>query len=389
MAENSTGARRAVRRVLGAAVAVSLVAAVAALGSAAVAQPSTEQKLDAAKAEFAQLKKDIASQQAELARLQAQAAVLAERYEQAYGRYEQITEDLRNTTLELRQAQEDHRALQEQLEARAREAYMTGPGSELEFLLGAATLADLSARLEYVNALTAEDADLATSVQNLRNELAGKKEDQTELQAKAAKALAEAEADRDALYAKLGEQQAILDDLAAKKARAEELVQDLAKQYRKELEALTASRVFPNSVLQVCPVGQPRALYDGFGAPRYGGGYHPHAGNDIIAPQGTPIFATFDGFAQAGYNTLGGNSVRVTGAAGYTYNAHLVQPGFTGSVRTGDVIGYVGATGDTSTPHLHFEWHPNAIPANWPASSYGYSVIGGAVNPYPLLAPIC
>ncbi|MBA3691503.1 MAG: hypothetical protein H0W82_08845, partial [Actinobacteria bacterium] len=60
-----------------------------------------------------------------------------------------------------------------------------------------------------------------------------------------------------------------------------------------------------------------------------------------------------------------------------------------GSVQTGDVIGYVGSTGDTSTPHNHFEWHPNTIPSNWPESPYGYSVIGDAVNPYPALAAVC
>ena len=63
-----------------------------------------------------------------------------------------------------------------------------------------------------------------------------------------------------------------------------------------------------------------------------------------------------------------------------------MQPGFTGNVSAGDVIGYVGATGDTSTPHDHFEWHPNVIPSNWPESPYGYSVIGDAVNPFPLLS---
>ena len=130
-------------------------------------------------------------------------------------------------------------------------------------------------------------------------------------------------------------------------------------------------------------------MYDGFGAPRYAGGYHPHAGNDIIAPQGTPIRATFDGYAQAGSNTLGGYSVNVYGDLGYTYNAHLMQPGVTGQVSAGQIVGYVGATGDTSTPHDHFEWHPNVIPADWPASPYGYSVIGSAVNPFPLLAQVC
>ena len=52
----------------------------------------------------------------------------------------------------------------------------------------------------------------------------------------------------------------------------------------------------------------------------------------------------------------------VYGDLGYTYNAHLMQPGVTGQVSAGDVIGYVGETGDTTTPHDHFEWHPNTIP---------------------------
>lgn len=53
------------------------------------------------------------------------------------------------------------------------------------------------------------------------------------------------------------------------------------------------------------------------------------------------------------------------------------------------MIGYVGATGDTSTSHNHFEWHPSTIPSDWPASAYGYSVVGDAVNPYPMLVATC
>jgi murein DD-endopeptidase MepM/ murein hydrolase activator NlpD len=243
--------------------------------------------------------------------------------------------------------------------------------------------------MEYVNALSQEDADLATEVQNVRNALAAQKEDQEKLQAKRAKVVKKVESEKAALDAKFDEQQAVLDDLDAKKARAEDLVKRLAKRYQNELEALTGLEFHGGTVLAVCPVDQPRAVYDGFGAPRYGGGYHPHAGNDIIAPQGTPIRATFDGYAQAGSNTLGGYSVNVYGDLGYTYNAHLMQPGVTGQVSAGQVVGYVGATGDTSTPHDHFEWHPNVIPSDWPVSPYGYSVIGSAVNPFPLLAQVC
>jgi murein DD-endopeptidase MepM/ murein hydrolase activator NlpD len=386
MAENHSGSGVVFRRALAVVAALALLTSIA---QVALAEPSTQEKLDAAKAEFEQLKNQIASQQQVLNQLSAEAAVIAERWEVASGRWEQVTSELRKTQLALAKAQAEYQGLKSDLEERARQAYITGPGSGLEFLLGASSIADLSARMEYVNALSQEDADLATEVQNVRNTLAAQKEDQETLQAKAAKALKKVESEQAALDAKFDEQQAVLDDLDAKKARAEDLVKRLAKRYQNELEALTGLEFHGGTVLAVCPVDQPRAVYDGFGAPRYGGGYHPHAGNDIIAPQGTPIRATFDGYAQAGSNTLGGYSVNVYGDLGYTYNAHLMQPGFTGQVSAGQVVGYVGATGDTSTPHDHFEWHPNVIPSDWPVSPYGYRVIGSAVNPFPLLAQVC
>jgi murein DD-endopeptidase MepM/ murein hydrolase activator NlpD len=117
-----------------------------------------------------------------------------------------------------------------------------------------------------------------------------------------------------------------------------------------------------------------------------------------MAPRGTPIYATFDGVAEADANGLGGNAVIVRGADGYTYNAHLDSYGATGRVTAGTVIGYVGDTGDArgGPTHDHFEWHPNVTPDpdSWPKSPYGYSVIDTgygkpAVNPYPLLEQVC
>jgi murein DD-endopeptidase MepM/ murein hydrolase activator NlpD len=386
MAENHSGSGVVFRRALAVVAALALMTS---LAQVAVAEPSTEEKLDAAKAEFEELKNQIASQQEVLNRLSAEAAVIAERWEVANGRWEQVTAELRQTQVALAEAQAEYQGLKSDLEKRARQAYITGPGSGLEFLLGATSIGDLSARMEYVNALSQEDADLATEVQNVRNTLAARKEDQEKLQAKRAKALKKVESEQAALDAKFDEQQAVLGDLNTAKARAEQLVKQLTKRYQNELEALTGLEFHGGAVFAVCPVDQPRAVYDGFGAPRFAGGYHPHAGNDIIAPQGTPIRATFDGYAQAGSNTLGGYSVNVYGELGYTYNAHLMQPGVTGQVSAGQVVGYVGATGDTSTPHDHFEWHPNVIPSDWPVSPYGYSVIGSAVNPFPLLAQVC
>lgn len=387
MADNRRLPRVHARRLFGVALALLLVTALAPIAGA----ETTEQKLAAAEREFDQLTDEIKAQQAILSQLGQEAAVLAQRWDQANARWEQITEELRTTRTELEAAREDYLALRSQLNARARETYMDGPANGLEFLLGATSLADLSDRVEYVNAISQSDADLANGVQNLKNDLAAQEADQQELQEKAAKALRAVEADRAALDAKMAEQQSALDKLNAAKARAEELVKDLEKQRARELALLTGLNVNPNGLLQVCPVGLPHAVYDGFGAPRFAGGYHPHAGNDIIAPAGTPILAPFPGTARSSYNSLGGNAVYVYGANGYVYNAHLsaYSDKSNGPVQAGDVIGFVGETGDTNTNHDHFEWHPNVIPSGWPASPYGYAVIGSAVNPWPLLQQVC
>ena len=130
-------------------------------------------------------------------------------------------------------------------------------------------------------------------------------------------------------------------------------------------------------VLRRCPVAGPHDVTNNFGvwiAKRPGVPAHVHQGNDIMASTGTPIVAPFDGTAVAVPNDLGGNAVDVYGAHGYVYNAHLSAYGTLGKVQTGDVIGYVGSTGDAGGPHDHFEWHPGN---------------GPAVDPYPYLMAVC
>jgi murein DD-endopeptidase MepM/ murein hydrolase activator NlpD len=95
-----------------------------------------------------------------------------------------------------------------------------------------------------------------------------------------------------------------------------------------------------------------------------------------MAPYGTPVVAPFDGRAVASPGGLGGLAVKVHGAAGYVYNAHLSRYGTLGTVDAGTVVGYVGATGNAAggAPHDHFEWHPGG---------------GGAVDPHALLMQVC
>jgi len=252
MADNSRGARSAPRR----AVAVAAVfALLTTLMGVAAAEPSTKEKLAAAEAEFEQIATRIRQQQKVLDRLSHEAGILLQAFEEARGRFEQVTEELNKTRTQLQAARARYSELRGQLDARAAEAYMEGPGTALEFLLGASSLAELSDRVEFVDALTQTDADLANDVDNLRNVLVEEEANQERLKAKAAKALAQVEAKQAALDAKMAEQQNVLDQLNADRARAEELVKDLKKQYRKELAALSGVRYYGNEVFKVCRQG--------------------------------------------------------------------------------------------------------------------------------------
>ncbi|MEN9459577.1 MAG: hypothetical protein RL135_2200 [Bacteroidota bacterium] len=91
-----------------------------------------------------------------------------------------------------------------------------------------------------------------------------------------------------------------------------------------------------------------------------------HPGLDFTAPVGTPIYAAADGVVKdAGFNTGGyGNRVVVNHGFGYeTLYAHMVRiKARVGTkVKRGEVIGYVGSTGKSTGPHLHYEVHKNGI----------------------------
>lgn len=126
----------------------------------------------------------------------------------------------------------------------------------------------------------------------------------------------------------------------------------------------------------VFPVFGEVSYVDDYGAPRAGTGWH--RGNDIFAPAGTPVLAVADGtLSRVGVNTLGGNRLWLTDDRGNEfYYAHLsayAPASVEGArVRAGQVIGFVGNTGQaiTTPPHLHFEIHPGG---------------GDSVNPYPYL----
>ena len=125
---------------------------------------------------------------------------------------------------------------------------------------------------------------------------------------------------------------------------------------------------------------QPACYFtDTWQAPR---GTRLHEGVDIIANKGQAVYAVADGVITKTYNPqnspLSGNGVRLTTADGtYFFYAHLDTIaegiGLGTTVTAGQVLGTVGATGNTTTPHLHFEIHPQG---------------GAAINPFPVVKAV-
>ena len=110
---------------------------------------------------------------------------------------------------------------------------------------------------------------------------------------------------------------------------------------------------------------------------RFGMRHHPvlrftrlHAGIDFAAPPGTPILAAGAGrVVEAGPNGGYGRWVKISHEGGLaTGYAHLsrIAPGVRRSarVRQGQVIGYVGSSGLSTGPHLHFELHRHGRPVD-------------------------
>ena len=89
-----------------------------------------------------------------------------------------------------------------------------------------------------------------------------------------------------------------------------------------------------------------------------------HAGIDFTAPQGTPVYATANGRVTTAGNTGNGygNHVIVNHGYGYeTLYGHMVRVKARNgqTVKRGEVIGWVGSTGKSTGPHLHYEVHKN------------------------------
>jgi peptidoglycan hydrolase-like protein with peptidoglycan-binding domain len=136
----------------------------------------------------------------------------------------------------------------------------------------------------------------------------------------------------------------------------------------------------PAVAISVFPVQGLCSYENTWHAPR--GKDRKHLGVDIIAKEGNLLYAVADGTITKLYteasDKLAGNGVRLTMADGtYFFYGHMqkIADGMTigTKVKAGQVVGYLGKTGGTTTPHLHLEVHPLG---------------GAAIDPTPIVAAV-
>jgi murein DD-endopeptidase MepM/ murein hydrolase activator NlpD len=376
---------------------VSLLAVAVSVTLAVPGHASPRDQVEAARSKLAGIQRDFRQSQAHLRATQDRLNQAVTELAEAEFAYQATIDEIKKLRGEIGETAAHYDRISAQLEDRAVQGFIEGSTGEFGFLLDSSSFSDFSDRLQFLDAVGDEDSELATAVANERAELEMRRAALSQVRAKQADLLERRREKRAKVAAAFGAAEAARDQLDAARAEAVDLVAAEQKDFRqwKEAQAELAAEaagggggaVTGPGPFQACPVPG-GGISNSFGAPRVG---HLHAGVDIFAPVGAEIRAPFAGTAIESSNSIGGLAVSVTGSQGYVYNAHLSSVAKTGPVNAGEVIGYVGTSGNASgtSPHDHFEWHPSSIPSGVPTSPYGYATIGDAVNPYPYLVAVC
>jgi len=369
-------------------IATAIAAILVVLSQGAPAFSITEQEVEQARQERESAARD-------------RAAAL-EDLDAAVTRYEVINSELQTLTYRMGRIrsqvaayQDRSRELRDQIRQRAVETYMNGDQrdpiarmfspEEIQQSIIAQQVIDQavesdSASLDSLLATTAEMERLTTELEVDTDRVSELRVEADAILTRMDELFAEAQAAFDSADATFNTAQATLEE----QTRREEEARRAAEEAQRRLDEVRAATGAPALGVPawvtpgfICPVGGPTSFIDTWGAPRPGG--RTHKGTDMFAPQHTPLIAVADGTVRTGFNSLGGNTVRIYSDHGVNYfYAHLDAPSILGDgqrVSRGEVVGYAGDTGD-SVPgayHLHFQIEPSGIP----------------VNPYPTVLAAC
>lgn len=262
------------------------------------------------------------------------------------------------------------------LNNRVASIYKNGNTNILDVIFKAQSFTELLSKLKLMNLLADQDAVIIEEIKDKKNATLSVQQSIMELQKKQneqksnlEKLVTQAEQKKTEISGILDEKKSLLSSAKAdKNALIAMEAQLTAKEteIQRILESLRYGSA-PNGRLQWPTAGK---LISGFGNRRHPifGGTRFHSGVDLAAPSGTPIIAADGGeVLQASYSGGYGYSILIYHGGGFaTFYAHMSSfaVGQGQMVKRGQVIGYVGTTGWTTGPHLHFEVRINGAAQN-------------------------
>ncbi len=284
-----------------------------------------------------------------------------------------LEEDIKATEEEIAQKEEELQVQIDYLCERLLYMYEDGMDvSYLEVLFSATNIRDFLTRYDLLQYVVEQDMNLIDTINKNKRALDIKKND-LEIQKKELLTMREVqEAQRRQLEEQADQKKEILSNVRVEKKAYEKALEELERTSR-ELEELirrSQSGEQLGTGIYTWPAPGYRSITSA-----YGMRYHPilktnkmHTGVDIGAPMGAKIVAADSGKVMfAGWQGGYGQTIIIDHGAGMsTLYAHQSKFAVSSgqSVNKGDVIGYVGSTGWSTGPHLHFEVRVNGNPTN-------------------------
>ena len=345
------------------------------------------------------LREDQAQKQAYLETLQEQISLVQEQILTTRENIQDLNESIGQLTLKLEASQAEVQGTIDLFKQRLVALYTAGNVSTLEILLDSESLSDFTTRMQLVDSMTAHDQELVDKLEAYvdstsaeREQVEAQKREVAELQ----KTLESKQDELDQLYEQTtadlveiqGAEGATENQLAANE-------EELAANEQEMQEAIAAQKAAEEAAKQQALQQQQQqgggTVSDGGNVsyPTTGGGvegfnpiwplpgvtyisagyngYPGHKGLDIAGPYGTPVVAAEDGqvIVANNYDSWGdswGYYVLIYHNGTYTTRyAHLSSVAVSQGqyVTAGTVVGYEGATGNVTGPHLHFEVYQN------------------------------
>ena len=333
---------------------------------------SLEDEKAAVKERIAELTKQADDVEATRAALQSEIDLTKEEIATVEAYIERLQQQIDVKTTELEAAEEALEQKEEEFALTVRTTYEQGDSSYLQVLLNSTSFSDLLSRMEIITAIMEDNKKTVAEYTAAKEDSEQKKEELQATQDSQKEYQENLSYKVDELAASEAEQAALAESIEAYKAESEaeyDRISSEMQEVSSQIAALSAQAAaaggVPYSGTFVWPTPSCTST-----SSAYGYRVHPiygtvkfHAGEDIPAGYGAEILAAASGTVTTAGWVSGYGNYTVIDHGGGTMTAYGHQSSIIVSVgqyvEQGQVIGYVGSTGNSTGPHLHFEVYQN------------------------------